>query len=149
MTTKMEIQQSEQRTPTSLVTVKINDRKLVYFCDIDIANGDLVEVEGKLGDHIGRVVNVNTHFKQPPYDMQWISAIANPDISGTYQKWHNEFVSLDSNIQRKQCYQICTMKKARESTCFGNADMQLVLDEVDQSSFWGKLCRKFDKITSK
>lgn len=132
------IDKKEERVAKRLVEIRFDkhDPKLSYLCEIeDIEVGDLVTVDGKLEDQIGTVTKVLKSFKIPKFEMRWVTAVLDRDLTGEYRKVGDDIVSLDGTLTAEK---FCTMfigEKYKDNEAIGEADLDIDLATFEESGF--------------
>ena len=131
-----DIEKKEERVAKRLVEIEFdnNNTKLSYLCDIETLEvGDLVTVDGKLEDQIGTVTKVLKTFKIPKFEMRWVTAILDRDLTGEYRKIGDDIVSLGGTLTAEK---FCTMfigEKYKGNEGIGEADLNIDLDTFEKS----------------
>ena len=106
---------------------------LSYYNDqFDLKKGDLVYVDGKLEGQLGRVVEVNYHFKIKISEYKKIIAVVDTNVHGQLFMAGSHFVSFDPATMPAQ--QILTWFKAPpkedDEYASGNDDTSFRLDDL-------------------
>ncbi|MBE6703000.1 MAG: hypothetical protein E7585_06290 [Ruminococcaceae bacterium] len=132
------IEKQEERVAKRLVEIQFDshDSKLSYLCKIEnIEVGDLVTVDGKLEDQIGTVTKVLKAFKTPKFEMKWVTAVLNRDLTGEYRKIGDDIVSLGGTLTSEK---FCTMyigERYKGNEGIGEADLDIDLATFEESGF--------------
>ena len=135
---EIEQKENENRVPKNLVKVRFeDDLSLIYFSDLpEIQVGDVVTVDGKMENKIAVVTKVLTSFKKPKFDMKWIVAKIDNDISGRYFKMEDDVVSLDNTLTVDKFMNIYTGVNYKENIAVGEDDIELDLEKFEESELF-------------
>lgn len=133
-----EKRENENRIPKNLVKVKFESGlTLMYFSDLpEIQAGDVVTVDGKMEGEIAVVVKVLSSFKKPKFDMKWIVSKMDNDLTGNYFKIEDDVASLDLNLTVDKFMNIYAGVKYKENIAVGEDDIELDLDELEESELF-------------
>lgn len=106
---------------------------LSYYNDqFDLKKGDLVYVDGKLENQLGRVVEVNYNFKIKISEYKKVIAVVDTNVHGQFFMAGSHFVSFDPATMPAQ--QILTWFKAPpkedDDYASGNDDSSFRLDDL-------------------
>lgn len=130
------IEKKAEKIAKRLVELRFDhhDSKLSYLCEFEnIEVGDLVIVDGKLEDQIGTVTKVLKAFKIPKFEMHWVTAILDRDLTGEYIKMGDDIVTTGTSLTSEK---FCTMyigERYKASEPFGEADLDIDLATFEKS----------------